>query len=255
MFNLIDVILVLFLASFLEWYRNTFLTGFTQFPTFFLSIILTYIVIQLFFIILPPLRKLMIILAFPFHYMHVWLHVDAARRLSKQKKEDITKKQASINLRTQWWGKDNALISLEVYTRLDTFKIASAPFIGAFSLLLFIILSSPILARSGLVGLLIHIYLIFCCFGVALPSLSDYSYIFQGVRTQSSSIAPGYFLWVYFIFAISGYITLKRTDSPISAFFDGTIFSVIYLVGLLIIAVIFKPQSENETTKLHFFRN
>ncbi len=236
----------------MEWYQNNIVAGFTRFPYLLLSMVFTYVFIQILFLLIPPLRKLMLILALPFRYMHVWLHVDAAKKVNKQKNGD-NNKTVTISLWTQLKGKDCAQISLEAYSTRAALKIASAPLKGAIALLLFIILSSPILARLGLLGLLIHIYLIFSCFGVAWPSFSDYSFVYQGAMIHPDSFSPGYLLWIYFIFAISGYITLNRTGSAVSALMDGLIWSIIYLVGFLVLTKVLKQGNVNIKKKYHFF--
>ncbi len=214
---------------------------------------LTYVFIQLICHFIPPLRKLLIFLALPFRYMHVWLHVDAAKKVSMQDKTVKKKNYTSISLWTPLRGKDSVYISLEAYSTRDALKIASAPLKGALALLLFIILSSPILARLSLFGLLLHMYLIFSCFGVAWPSIGDYSFVYQGAMIHPESLSPGYFLWVYFIFGISGYITLQCTGSPVSAIVEGFFFSGIYLIGLFLLAKVIKPTNPEKVKKVHFF--
>ncbi len=253
MVNLLEAILSSIFAEGLQWYRSTVLEGFTRFPYFFLSILLTYIFIQLFCHFIPPLRKLLLVLALPFRYMHVWLHIDAAKKINMQDKAAKENKHTSINLWTSLRGKDSTHIFLEAYSTQNALKIASAPLKGAIALLLFIVLSSPILARLGLFGILFHIYLIFSCFGVAWPSFSDYSFVYQGAMIHTESLSPGYFLWMYFIFAISGYIALERTGSAISAIMEGLAFSCIYIVGLLFLAKIITPKNDTNEKKLHFF--
>ncbi len=255
MTNLLDLVLYSFLAGCLEWYRDAILGNFTRFPHLFLSILLTYIFIQLFCVFIPPLRKFLNVFALPFRYMHVWLHIDAANKIQKSNDGSKTKTQTSISLWTPMRGKDSINISLEVYSTRDALKIASAPLKGAIALLFFIVLSSPILAKLGLFGLILHIYLIFSCFGVALPSLSDYSFVYQGAMTYPGSFSPFYLLWVYFIFAISGYITLKRTSSAVSAIIDGLLFSSIYLIALFILAKIVKPKVNDKWKNILFFNS
>ncbi|MFX0208225.1 MAG: hypothetical protein ACFFDT_19730 [Candidatus Hodarchaeota archaeon] len=253
MLKLLEGILFVFFAESLEWYQHTILVGFTRFPQLFLSVLLTYLVIQLFSVMFPPFRKFMMFLALPFRYMHIWLHVEAAKKINKKKKVGKYKEAAAISLWTQARGNDCAQISLKSYSTQDALKIATAPLKGAIALLLFIVLSSPILAELGIFGLLIHIYFIFSCFGVAWPSFSDYSFLYQAAMVHPNSLSPGYLLWVYFIFVISGYITLKRTGSPVSALVDGIFFSFVYLVGLLFLSKIIKPKKENLGKKYHFF--
>ncbi len=243
------------LTDLLEWYQNTVIIGFTRFPYLFISMILTYVIIQLFCLLIPPLKRVLITLALPFRYMHVWLHVDAAKKATKRNSKQKKKDQVVINLWTRLKGNDSAYISLKAYSTRDAIKIASAPLKGALALLSFIVLSSPILAKLGLLGLLIHIYLIFSCFGVALPSISDYSFIYQGIMIHPDSFSPGYILWVYFIFAISGYIALNRTGSPISAIADGLLFSGFYLVGLLLLAKFVTLRHSRSMKKPYFFNS
>ncbi len=249
MSNLLEILLTSILGESLEWYQRTVLEGFTRYPTLLLSMILTYVFIQFFCVIIPHLRHVLNTLALPFRYMHVWLHVDAAKKVDERNK----KEQAVNDMWAQWRGKDSSHISLQNYSTRDAWKIASAPLKGALALLLFIILSSPILAKMGLLGVLIHIYLIFSCFGVALPSLSDYSFLYHGTTVQPASFSPVYVLWVYFIFAISGYITLSRTGSPVSAIRDGILFSGLYLISLFLLARFITPKTPKKIIKLHFF--
>jgi hypothetical protein len=95
-------------------------------------------------------------------------------------------------------------------------------------------ISAPLFGGMGLFGLVFHLYLIFCCFGLSFPSLKDYSFLFTGNTIRSGGMHPGYVLWGYFVFAISGYIALQRTGSSLIGFQDGIIFTVVYLFLLLV---------------------
>jgi hypothetical protein len=241
--NLLEIILKFVASVGTEWYQSSFFGGLSQIPQALLSFILSYLVIQLFFFIFPPLKRIMMILGAPFRYMHVWLHVDTARRI-ESKKYGINKKKIDA---VGFWGesKGNDMIPLlhTYFSTSDAIKIASAPLIGAVSLFIFLILSSPIFAGLGLFGTIFHIYLLFCCLGIAFPSLKDYSFLFQGTTAKSVSVSPIYFLWTYFIFAISGYITLQRTSSSVTAIRDGIFYSLIYILLILAVSRIDRKSS------------
>ena len=238
MTSIIDVVFQSFFSNWTDWYDSFFLQGVNNAPRTLYSFTMSYLVIQLFFYILPPLKKLMMVLGAPFRYIHVWLHVDTARNI-EFKKYGIMKKTPNLG---GVWG-DNGTNDLAplLHTFFDTkdaLRIASAPLKGAIALLLFLFLSSPIFAAMGIIGTVIHIYFLFCCFGIAFPSIGDYSFLVKGKTAKPMDISPGYVLWSYFIFSISGFITLKETGDASAALMDGLIYTFIYLGILLLIAKI-----------------
>jgi hypothetical protein len=231
--NLIDLFLGAILSIGVSWYDGLFITSPNAIPAAFISFLLSYLVIQLFFFIFPPIRKVMMVLGAPFRYLHVWLHIDKARRIAEKKYGIIEQEPRSLGFWGDNKGNDTKALMSTYFSNSDAFKVASAPFIGAFTLFAFLLLSAPIFAGMGSFGLIFHIYLLFCCFGVAPPSLKDYAFISNGSAVRAGGLNPGYVLWGYFVFAISGYITLQRTGSAIGGFLDGIFFTVIYL-GLLV---------------------
>ena len=240
MTSILDMAFQSFFSNWMEWYDSFFLQGLANAPRTLYSFTMSYLVIQLFFYILPPLRKLMMVLGAPFRYIHVWLHVESTKNI-EFKKYGIMKK--TPNLAGLWGDNETNDLAPLLHTFFDTrdaLRIASAPLKGAIALLLFMFLSSPIFAGLGLVGVLIHLYLLFCCFGIAFPSISDYSFLVKGHSAQPTDISPGYILWSYFIFSISGFITLKQTGSPTAAIMDGFLYAFIYLGILILIGKIKK---------------
>jgi hypothetical protein len=180
----------------------------------------------------------MMVLGAPFRYIHVWLHTDTAKSIEWKKYGIMREKIGLVGL----WGdtetNDLAPLLHTAFSTWDALRVASAPLKGAIALLFFIFLSSPIFAGLGLVGTLIHIYLLFCCFGIAFPSISDYSFLVKGKSAKPIDVSPGYVLWSYFIFSISGFITLKQTGSAAEALMDGFLYTMIYLGILILIAKI-----------------
>lgn len=240
MTNIFEMAFQSFFSNWTEWYDSFFLQGLANAPRTLYSFIMSYLVIQLFFYILPPLKKLMMVLGAPFRYIHVLLHVNTARSI-EFKKYGIMKK--SPNLGGLWGDNEKNDLTPLLHTFFDTrdaLRIASAPLKGAIALLLFMFLSSPIFAGLGLYGVIIHIYLLFCCFGIAFPSINDYSFLIRGTTAQPTQLPPGYLLWSYFIFSISGFITLKQTGSPTDAIMDGFLFTFIYLGIIMLIAKVMK---------------
>lgn len=243
MTTILDLLAGAVMSLGVDWYESTFMRGTNQLPETLISFLLSYLVIQLFFWIFPPIRKLMMILGAPFRYMHVWLHVDTARRIETQKYGIDSTKSESLG----FWGdsKGNDMVPLlhTSFNTSDAFKIASAPLIGAIALFLFLLMSSPIFAQMGTFGLVLHIYLLFCCFGIAFPSLKDYSFLVKGSSVKSGGLHPGYVLWSYFIFGFSGYITLQQTNSAVAAFRDGIFYALVYILLLIVISKIGKKNS------------
>ena len=234
--TLVDLVLQFFISLGLNWYESTFMAGFHQLPETLLSFLLSYLIIQLFFFIFPPIRKLMMILGAPFRYMHVWLHVDAAKRIESEKYGPIDDKTRSVSFWGDKNGSDMNPLLHRSFTMSESFKIASAPLLGAGALFIFLIVSSPLFAQLGAFGLIFHIYLLFCCFGVAFPSLKDYSFLVKGNTVQAGSLHPGYILWSYFIFAFSGFIALQYTGSAMAGFQAGIFYAVLYILILYIIS-------------------
>jgi hypothetical protein len=163
------------------------------------------------------------------------LHVNTARSIEFKKYGIVNK---PINLAGLWGDNETNDLTPLLHTFFDTrdaLRIASAPLKGAIALLLFMFLSGPIFAGLGLIGVLIHIYLLFCCFGIAFPSLSDYSFLTKGKTAQPTQVSPGYLLWSYFVFSISGFITLKQTGSSVDAIMSGFLYTFIYIGILMLI--------------------
>jgi hypothetical protein len=236
--GIFDLVFQSFSGDLMEWYNSFFLQGLANAPRTLYSFIMSYLVIQLFFYILPPLKKLMMVLGAPFRYIHVWLHVDTAKNI-EFKKYGIMKK--TPNLAGVWGdneGNDLAPLLHTFFDTKDALRIASAPLKGAIALLFFLFLSSPILAGLGIVGTVIHIYLLFCCFGIAFPSIGDYSFLMKGRTAKPMDVSPGYVLWSYFVFSISGIITMNQTGSAPEAIMSGFVFTFIYLGILILIAKI-----------------
>ncbi len=246
MSNLIELILGAIFAQFGKWYQTAFMGGLNQLPQVLLSFLLSYLVIQLLFFIFPPLKKLMLLLGAPFRYMHVWLHINTAKRIEMNKYKIENQKTRSLG----FWGenKGNDIIPLlqPYFSTIDALKIASAPFLGAITLFVFLIMSNPIFGGLGLFGLIFHIYLIFCCFGLAVPSLKDYSFLIRGSTISPGSFHPGYVLWTYFVFAISGYIALERTSSAITGLKEGVFYALVYFFLFLIISKVGESNNSVE---------
>lgn len=217
-----------------EWYKNTFAISLNAIPSAILSFLLTYLVIQLFLFIFPPLRKFMMIIGAPFRYLHVYLHLDAARRIAVNKYGVISENPRSLGFWADNTGNDTKPLLYPYFSTSDALKVASAPFLGGIALFIFLLISSPIFSGMRIFGLVFHIYLIFCCFGLSFPSFKDYSFLINGSSIRAGGLHPGYILWAYFVFAISGYIALQRSGSALVGFQDGLIFTMIYLVLLLV---------------------
>ncbi|MFW9875697.1 MAG: hypothetical protein ACFFG0_21550 [Candidatus Thorarchaeota archaeon] len=238
MTGIIDITFQSFFSNWMEWYDSFFLQGLTNAPRTIYSFIMSYLAIQFFFYVIPPFKKLMMALGAPFRYIHVWLHVDTAKSIEFNK-YGIAEK--TPNLAGLWGDNGNNDLAPLLHTFFDTkdaLRIASAPLKGAIALLFFLFLSSPILASLGIFGTVIHIYFLFCCFGIAFPSIADYSFLMKGKTAKPMEISPGYVLWSYFIFSISGFIALKQTGSGTEAIMSGLIYTMIYLGALMLIAKI-----------------
>ena len=232
MSGLLDLIINGLAALGIEWYESAFMGGLSQLPQTLLSFLLSYLVIQLFLFIFPPLRKLMLVLGMPFRYMHIWFHENAAKRIENRKYLIPTPPDRFISFWSENKGNDMKPFLKTHFSTWDAFKIATAPLLGAIGLFGFLIASSPILGGMGLFGLVLHLYLLFCCFGIMLPSLKDYSFIISGGTIRAGSLHPAYFLWTYLVFAFSGYIALKAGASAGAAFVTSAFYSVVYVVLL-----------------------
>jgi hypothetical protein len=232
--SLIDVGINILASIAEDWYRNTFIISVDAIPGAFISFLLSYLVIQLFMFIFPPLKKLMMLLGAPFRYLHVYLHLDTARRIGTNKYGIADDKPRSLGFWGDNMGNDTKPLLHPYFSTSDAMKVASAPFLGAIALFVFILMSAPLFAGMGAFGFIFHIYLIFCCFGLSFPSLKDYSFLVSGNTIRSGGLHPGYVLWAYFVFAISGYIALQRTGSALVGFQDGILFTVIYLFLLVV---------------------
>jgi hypothetical protein len=236
MFGLLGLIFGGLFSVGANWYETTFMSGISAIPSALLSFLLSYLAIQFFFFIFPPLKKMMMVLGAPFRYLHVWLHIDAARRIEINKYGIADDNPRSLGFWGSKKGSDTTGLLHPYFNTTDALKVASAPLYGAGALFLFLIFSAPIFAGMGSFGLIFHIYLIFGCFGIAFPSLGDYSFLVNGNSIRAGGLHPGYVLWAYFVFAISGYISIQRGTSGIAVFRDSILFTLIYLLLLLMVS-------------------
>jgi hypothetical protein len=89
---MVDILDLLFLGfmEFLNWYTNEALSA-SDIIEFFAKQFLFYLLLQIVMYLIPLIRKVLNILCLPFRWVHVYLHIYAAKEVLKEiekKKEE-----------------------------------------------------------------------------------------------------------------------------------------------------------------------
>ncbi|MHA2325474.1 MAG: hypothetical protein ACXACB_08740 [Promethearchaeota archaeon] len=207
------------------------------FPLNILSYIISAIMLALFmqavFMMLPPLKSIVDSIMFPFRIIHVWLHVQEARKIIEENRAKGTLRSDSLQFASYF---ATGLTMKEEKTGMaltgmckprEASRIASAPLKGALVLLLGLVLLTPFL-RTSFIGKLIHLYIFIGIATASFPSASDYKFTYNMVLVNFSISAP----WILL---------------PVAAFVASFII-VISFTGNIIFAIIWGISMATTTT-------
>lgn len=217
---------------------------------FFVKQLSTYILLQVVMFIFPLVRSFINKICFPFRWVHVYLHMDAAKTVFeevKAKYEDdddpddlLDTSYVRSSLISGLDRPDERSILIYSFNRYDNAKrIALAP--GRFSLILIFayIIVAPLMFLTNTIttsyGSLIHLYFFVGIFCVMSPSGNDYYYIFHSMFVNFQIKRH----WIYisvFIYMIVTIDLVWRYGDFFIAIFVATLFFVAYLIGLFITA-------------------
>ena len=226
--------------------------------------IIYYLILQGIFLVIPQLRGLLYAISFPFHYLHVWLHVEsgkkiAARRFREGMKEtekpilnsvdnsqflkniipnNVFKERiANFYPKARYAtglgvNREGSIIQITCESPNEARSIALAPLKGSIPIFIGMIFAGPLLLPLGFLGFLIHFYFNTVCMGVLMPSSDDLRYIYD-VSLIKTHLSPFYLLWTVVIFIVFGYDSLSHTGDPFLSLVDGIAWSLGYIAVLL----------------------
>jgi hypothetical protein len=238
--------------QFFNWYSNEILGKF-NFIDFLVKEFTLYLIVQIVLYIFPVLRKLLNIVYFPFRWIHVYLHVYAAKQILDEiqtlKENDEIEEKDPL---------DSAIIRSSLISGLDVpdenpgllmsfnrsdyaRKVAFAPRIFGIIMLLGFIIITPLAFTEGQFfsssyGAYIHFYLCLGIFSVMLPSLNDFYFVMHSFMISSLNIRP---IWIYtsiIVYIVTIFDSIWRFRDFNLSILLATILFLIYLVGLFITA-------------------
>ncbi len=248
MVEILDLIALGFL-EFIQWYSNEALSG-SNFLEFLAKQLFYYIILQMVLYILPFLRKILNLLCLPFRWVHVYLHIYAAKQIMEEIQEtkelNETDEVLDIgNLRSSLIsGLDTADENpglLMAFNRVEYAKrVALAPNRFGLVMLIGYFIVMPLAFASGQIlstqlGAIIHFYLFLGIFGVMMPSMNDWYFIFHALMINLN-IHP---IWIYnsiLVYIVFTFDHIWRFQDFFMAVLIGTIWFLIYLVGLFIVS-------------------
>ncbi|MHA2100702.1 MAG: hypothetical protein ACW99A_18690 [Candidatus Kariarchaeaceae archaeon] len=241
-------------TDFLLWYSADITTG--SFFEFFLKQIANYFLLQGIFYLIPFLKRVIVVFFLPFRWIHVHLHMYSVKTIFNE--IDVCNYQKSEKFLLE---NDNPRVSLitgvditDKYPGLlmsfSKFgyarRVAFAPNKLAFSMVLGYFIATPFLLTessifSPLVGAIFHLYLFIGIFGILMPSINDWYFLIQSL-TMNTRLRP---IWYYnslLVYLIFTFDTLIRTHNFFLSILNGTIWFVLYIVGLFIIGYLAKEN-------------
>ncbi|MHA2296381.1 MAG: hypothetical protein ACXAEU_23690 [Candidatus Hodarchaeales archaeon] len=240
-------LLTIVISDILWWYNN-------QLALFPLSIISYALTLGLFAIFLnfvldtfKFLRNIVNAIFLPLRIVHVWFHVLAANKIAENRLNDGDINVARALSPRAYFStgvnitEDSSRIGIKAdMTIREAWIIASAPGAGSLFMIGVLAFLTPFL-RTGLLGLLIHLYLFAGTALVMTPSTSDYYAVVHTVLVRSK-VSPLYFLWSVATFAINFSIGLSATYNPLLSFIFGITTSIVYLFSLITVIVFIEPE-------------
>ncbi len=185
----------------LEWYLNTFMRiiSLEMLLIQLELLVVIYLVVQVLGFIFPFVKRLMIAVFVPFRFLHVWLHLQAAKKIGllQQRTEDSL---INVIFFTSMTGDDRISLGIKApKTTRDAYRIATAPTKGAIILIGLSFLLSPLFLIFGIIGLFIHLYILLGSLTTLWADGKDYLFVYQ-TALLNSDLPPRYAAWAVIIF-------------------------------------------------------
>ncbi|MHA1170027.1 MAG: hypothetical protein ACTSRU_19535, partial [Candidatus Hodarchaeales archaeon] len=95
--------------------------------------------------------------------------------------------------------------------------------------------------RTGLIGMIVHLYLFAGTALVLAPSTSDYHAVVHALLLRSK-LNPLYFLWSIASFSVAFAVGLSATADVMIAVISGVTWSLVYLFILVTLVVFLQPE-------------
>lgn len=218
----------------LEWYAQTFMIILS--PEMLLLqlelLVLIYLILQVLGFLFPVVKRLTATVFLPFRLLHVWLHLEAAKKLGLQTSNSEETLVISRFL-TSVTGEDRLSLGIKApQNTKDAYRIATAPTKGAIILIVLSFVMSPVLLMFGLVGFVLHLYVLLGSLTTLWTDAKDYLFVYQ-TAFINADLSPRYIAWTVPIFFVSFLSTLVITADIFKALLSGISLTTFYLLGLL----------------------
>ncbi|MFX1283115.1 MAG: hypothetical protein ACFFB5_05640 [Promethearchaeota archaeon] len=247
-------LIALGLLGFFDWYVHEILDP-RDLILFFIKQLFMYMLLQLILHILPFLKRIANILWFPFRFLHVYLHVFMAKEIyrdleqKEEESEDIDDLYDQHHIRSSLstgLGRfdENAMLIISV-NRIDyARRVAMAPSRFGWVLLVGYILITPLALITPLsqvfltvAGAALHFYFFVGIFGVMMPTMNDWLSVINTI-ILNLNIRPVFLFNSVLVLIIFTLDTFWRTEDFLIAVLIGTVAFIIYLWGLLLVALL-----------------
>ncbi|MFX1537024.1 MAG: hypothetical protein ACFFDI_22640 [Promethearchaeota archaeon] len=243
----------------LEWYTQTFMILIS--PEMLLMqlelLVVIYLILQVLSFLFPVVKRLITTIFLPFRLLHIWLHLEAAKKLDlyNPKSEETL---VMTRFFTGVTGDDRVSLGIKAPKNTkDAYRIATAPTKGAVILIALSFVISPILLMFGLVGFFIHLYVLFGSLTTLWSDGKDYLFVYQ-IALVNADLSPRYLAWTVPVFGVSFMSTLVTTQDLFRSLLAGISFTAFYLLVLLWFVARFSkrdkkpiPDEENPILETH----
>ncbi|MFW9995639.1 MAG: hypothetical protein ACFFD4_26610 [Candidatus Odinarchaeota archaeon] len=215
----------------------------TNFPLNFLSYILSAILLALFmqviFAIFPVLKTIADTIMFPFRMLHVWLHVQEARKIIMERQSTSDSSGNPLKFLSYYStgfgvkAEKSGIALSGICTPREASKIANAPLKGVLVLLLLLTLLTPFL-RISFAGKLVHLYIFIGIATSSFPSASDYKFTYN-MLLLNASINPKWTLLPVLAFSAGFIIAMVYYQNILFAILWGIAFSSLCIWNILMV--------------------
>ncbi|MFW9997542.1 MAG: hypothetical protein ACFFD4_36210 [Candidatus Odinarchaeota archaeon] len=196
-----------------------------NFFSYIFSALLLALFMQVLFSIFPPLKSLVDAIMFPFRIVHIWLHVQEARKIIKKRQERDYNDDFSLaftTLFTTGFGTktEKPIIALSgTCTPREASRIANAPIKGVLAFLLLLTILTPVF-RISFIGKTIHLYMFIGIATTSFPSASDYKYTYN-MLLLNSQVSISWLLSLLAGFSVVFAIVIIGTSNLVFALIGG----------------------------------
>jgi hypothetical protein len=248
-------LIALGVLGFFQWYAQEILNP-QDLVLFLIRQLIMYVLLQLLLHLFPFLKRITNILWFPFRFVHVYLHVFTAKELyraleEKEEEEDedfdnlYDQHYLRTSLSTGLARPDEKAMLIVSFNRVGhALKVATAPSRFGWILLVGYLVITPLALVSPLsqafltvAGAALHFYFFVGIFGVMMPTLSDWMYVINTV-ILNLNIRPVFLFNAVLVMIIFTVDSFWRTQNFLIAVFVGLVMFIIYLWGLIMIAIL-----------------